>query len=205
MPGTWKARESRRPSSRRFKRPFGMKPARAATGSRGFCGTWSPRSSSRGASAWATSTATGGPTSSGPARGTKPRPTSATESGSSIPWPWAAEAARSSTPPRSRVYDVNGDGLNDIICSSAHGYGIFWYEQVRRGSQITWKQHVIDDTWTQAHSLVLADLDGDGVPELIAGKRFMAHNGGDPDANGPLGLYYYTLNAETAIPSGPGT
>jgi len=35
------------------------------------------------------------------------------------------------------VYDVNGDGLNDIICSSAHGYGIFWYEQVRQGSQIT--------------------------------------------------------------------
>ena len=91
------------------------------------------------------------------------------------------------------VYDVNGDGLNDVICSSAHGYGIFWYEQVRHGSQITWKQHVIDDTWTQAHSLMLADINGDGIPELITGKRFMAHNGSDPDENGPLGLYYYTL------------
>ena len=91
------------------------------------------------------------------------------------------------------VYDVNGDSLNDIICSSAHGYGIFWYEQVRHGSQIVWKQHVIDDTWTQAHSLMLADINGDGIPELITGKRFMAHNGSDPDENGPLGLYYYTL------------
>ena len=58
---------------------------------------------------------------------------------------------------------------------------------------ISWKQHTIDDTWTQAHSLALADLDGCGVPELITGKRFMAHNGGDPDEYGKLGLYYYKL------------
>lgn len=92
------------------------------------------------------------------------------------------------------VCDVNSDGLNDIICSSAHGYGVFWYEQVRKGKEINWKQHIIDDTWTQAHAVTLADINGDGVPELITGKRFMAHNGRDPDAYGPLGLYYYTLN-----------
>jgi hypothetical protein len=91
------------------------------------------------------------------------------------------------------VYDVNGDGLNDIIASSAHRYGIFWYEQVRKGSEITWKQHTIDDTWSQAHSITLADIDNDGVPELITGKRFMAHNGGDPDEYGPLGVYWYDL------------
>ncbi len=92
------------------------------------------------------------------------------------------------------VYDVNGDKLPDIITSSAHGYGIFWYEQQRAGNEISWRQHTIDDTWTQAHSLALADLDGDGLPELVTGKRFMAHNGGDPDEFGPLGVYYYKLN-----------
>jgi hypothetical protein len=91
------------------------------------------------------------------------------------------------------AYDVNGDGLNDIICSSAHDYGVFWYEQGRRGTEIAWKQHVIDDAWTQAHAVMLADINGDGVPELITGKRFMAHNGNDPDEYGPLGLYYYAL------------
>jgi hypothetical protein len=91
------------------------------------------------------------------------------------------------------VYDVNGDGLNDIICSSAHDHGVYWYEQIRHGSEITWKQHVIDDTWTQAHALTLADIDGDGIPEIITGKRFMAHNGSDPDEYGPLGIYYYKL------------
>ena len=47
--------------------------------------------------------------------------------------------------PQILVYDVNGDGLNDIITSSAHGYGIFWYEQVRHGNEITFKQHLIDN------------------------------------------------------------
>jgi sugar phosphate isomerase/epimerase len=95
--------------------------------------------------------------------------------------------------PEILVYDVNGDGLNDIITSSAHRYGIFWYEQVRHGTEITFKPHLIDASWSQAHSLVLADLDGCGVPELVTGKRFMAHNGGDPDETGTLGVYYYKL------------
>ncbi len=95
--------------------------------------------------------------------------------------------------PQILVFDVNADGLNDLIASNAHGYGIFWYQQVRDNAAIAWKQHTIDDTWTQAHALALADLDGCGVPELVTGKRFMAHNGSDPDEYGKLGVYYYKL------------
>ncbi len=97
------------------------------------------------------------------------------------------------------IYDVNGDGLNDIVCSSAHRYGIFWYEQVRAGNDIQWKRHVIDDTWTQAHSITLADMDGDGLLDLVTAKRFMAHNGSDPDETGPLGVYWYRLQRKPAI------
>lgn len=95
--------------------------------------------------------------------------------------------------PQILVYDVNADGLNDIITSSAHKYGIFWYEQVIKGSERSWTQHVIDQGWSQAHSLTLADLDEDGDLDLVTGKRFRAHNGHDPGGDDPPGVYWYEL------------
>ena len=52
---------------------------------------------------------------------------------------------------------------------------------------------MIDDTWTQAHTLALVDIDQDGTLDLVTGKRFMAHNGNDPDEFGKLGVYWYKL------------
>jgi len=91
--------------------------------------------------------------------------------------------------PQILVCDVNGDGRNDIVTSSAHQHGIFWYEQLPGKDK--WRQHTIDNTWTQAHALCLADIDKDGKLELIAGKRFRAHNGNDPEEDQPPRVYYY--------------
>lgn len=87
--------------------------------------------------------------------------------------------------------DVNGDGLPDLVTSLGHDYGIFWYEQRKDAAgNRTWVKHLIDDGWSQSHAMTLADLNGDGRPELVTGKRYKAHEH-DPGANEPLGVYWY--------------
>jgi hypothetical protein len=101
--------------------------------------------------------------------------------------------------PQILVHDINGDGLNDLITSSAHKYGIFWYQQIRDGNESKWQQHLIDKSWSQAHSLTLADLDADGDMDLVTGKRFKAHNGHDPGGNAPPGVYWYELKSGRTV------
>ena len=83
--------------------------------------------------------------------------------------------------------DVNGDGRPDIVTTMAHDYGLFWMEQTADGK---WVKHMIDDTVSQLHDLVLVDINGDGQLDLLTGKRYMAHDH-DPGAREPLGIYWY--------------
>jgi hypothetical protein len=84
--------------------------------------------------------------------------------------------------------DINGDGRMDLLTGMAHDYGLAWYEQKADGS---WAQHVIDASWSQAHASVLVDLNADGQPDLVTGKRYFAHNGNDPGEREPIGIYWY--------------
>jgi FG-GAP-like repeat len=103
------------------------------------------------------------------------------------------------------AYDVDGDGDNDIITSlDAHGWGLAWFEQVREGDRITFKQHTImgDRTeekrlgvaFSQPHALALIDIDGDGLKDIVAGKRRWAHGPtGDVEPGAEPVVYWFRL------------
>jgi hypothetical protein len=89
------------------------------------------------------------------------------------------------------VYDVNGDGRNDVISSSAHNIGVWWREQQSAGKFVP---HTIDGSFSQSHSLELADINGDGLKDIITGKRFWAHGPtGDVNPGDPAVVVWFEL------------
>jgi hypothetical protein len=95
-------------------------------------------------------------------------------------------------------YDVLNNGKMDLIYGQGHSYGLYWLEQtVDAKGDRKWVQHTIDESFSQSHALVMADIDGDGQPELITGKRYRGHNGHDAGSYDPLVVYYYKINRKT--------
>ena len=90
------------------------------------------------------------------------------------------------------TYDVDGDGVLDVIGASPHDYGAWWWRQ----DASTFTQHEIDLTISENHSARFVDLDGDDIPELITGKRYWAHLDHDPGAYDPVLLVAYKLHRD---------
>ena len=95
------------------------------------------------------------------------------------------------------MLDADKDGDGDIISSSAHDYGIWWYEQQQNDNgNPEWIKHTISKIFSESHALALEDINGDGYPDLVTGKRYYAHNGGDPGGHEPAVLYWYEFMPE---------
>jgi VCBS repeat protein len=111
---------------------------------------------------------------------------------------------------------VNGDGLNDIVTFlNAHGWGMAWFEQKRdTGGKISFVQHMIMDdfstknaggvVFSEGHGTTYADVDGDGIPDFIIGKRYWSHRDDylDPDPYGQAVLYWYKTVRNPKAPGG---
>ena len=51
--------------------------------------------------------------------------------------------------------------------------------------------------FSQPHAVDLIDMNGDGLKDIVTGKRFWAHGpGGDADPNGTPVLYWFELRRE---------
>lgn len=90
--------------------------------------------------------------------------------------------------------DLDLDGDQDIICSSAHTYGVWWFENVSGNKADKFKYHLIDESYSQTHAVEFVDINGDGQRDIVTGKRFFAHNGGDPGGKDAVVMYWYEIH-----------
>lgn len=103
------------------------------------------------------------------------------------------------------VYDVDGDGDNDIITSHrAHDFGLAWYEQLPGdGDSPEFKHHLIMGehpsenkygiAFSELHSVALADIDGDGLKDIITGKTYWSHHRQSPQWDAGAVVYWFKL------------
>jgi hypothetical protein len=115
-----------------------------------------------------------------------------------------------------QIFDVNGDKRNDVVTSlEAHAWGLAWFEQTRAADgSIGFRQHMIMDdystknpgdvTFSELHGLTAADIDGDGIQDIVTGKRHFAHNESyvDPDPYGEPVLYWFRTVRDPKAPGG---
>ena len=103
------------------------------------------------------------------------------------------------------AYDVDGDGDNDVITSlAAHDFGLAWFEQVRGGGEPTFRMHrIMGDqpaqnrygvVFSEPHSVALADMDGDGLKDIVTGKTFYSHHKQSPQWDAGAVVYWFKLS-----------
>lgn len=89
--------------------------------------------------------------------------------------------------------DGDDDGKIDAITSSAHKRGM-WFHKRMPERPAGFMRQTIFDSFTQTHALNYEDVNGDGVKDLITGKRWWAHGPeGDVEPMASPVLYWFEI------------
>lgn len=92
------------------------------------------------------------------------------------------------------AFDMDGDGKPDVLSSSAHQYGIWWHQQKpgKDSHPEFLKRDLFPKLVSQTHAMHFVDINGDGLKDLVTGKRWWAHGPkGDADPNAPAKVYWF--------------
>lgn len=91
--------------------------------------------------------------------------------------------------------DMDGDGLNDVLSTSAHKFGI-WYHKQRppsaSGGHPAFQQvDLFPQLISETHAAHLVDIDGDGLKDLVTGKRKFSHGLHEPGSDKPATIFWF--------------